>query len=170
MTETRTPPSLRLTEACWPVFEFITNFVRQVKFGSTPPAEQVRFEGLSALRDAEDLARDDPKAERLWIEKAKAMVVYFVDYKMINTEWDGRNFWFDKPFEIDPQILDHAQALGGRQASAIPPPTMASPAIVSRERGSVPTRSAAAMTMSATAGQAAHLPRMAAPMALWPTK
>lgn len=115
MTETKTPPSLRLTEACWPVFEFITNFVRQVKFGSTPPAEQVRFEGLSALRDAEDLARDDPKAERLWIEKAKAMVVYFVDYKMINTEWDGRNFWFDKPFEIDPQILDHAQALGGEK-------------------------------------------------------
>jgi type VI protein secretion system component VasF len=32
---------------------------------------------------------------------------------MINTEWEGRNYWFDNRFETDPNILDHAQALGG---------------------------------------------------------
>lgn len=108
--------SLRLTAACWPVFEFLTNFVRQVKHGTVPAPEQVRYEALSALRDAEDLARDDPAVERLWAAPergAKAMMVYLLDYKMINTEWEGRTYWLDNPFETDPQVLDHAQALGG---------------------------------------------------------
>jgi type IV/VI secretion system ImpK/VasF family protein len=102
-----------LTAACWPVFEFVTNFVRQVKYGSTPQPEQVRFEALAALRDAEDLARDDPATERLWLDRAKAMLVYLLDYKMINTPWEGSEYWSDYPFETDPEILNHAQSTGG---------------------------------------------------------
>ncbi len=106
-------PSLHLTTACWPVLEFATNFGRQVKYGSAPAPEQVRYEALSALRDAEDLARDDPAVERLWNDRVKAMMVYLIDYKMINTQWAGPEYWSDNPFETDPQILDHAQSTGG---------------------------------------------------------
>jgi type VI protein secretion system component VasF len=42
-------------------------------------------------------------------------MVYLIDYKMINTEWEGRLYWLDNPFETDPSILDHAQALGGEE-------------------------------------------------------
>lgn len=115
MSETRERTSLALTEACWPVFEFITNFTRQVQYGSTPPPEQVRYEALSALRDAEDLARNDPSTERLWETHARAMMVYFIDYKMLNTEWAGRNYWFDNMFETDSSLLSHAEALGGEE-------------------------------------------------------
>jgi len=104
---------LPLVEACWPVIEFVTNFVRQVKHGATPDPQQVRYEGISALRDSEDLARNDAESERLWYDRVKAIMVYLVDYKMINAEWEGKMFWLDNPFETDPTILDHAQALGG---------------------------------------------------------
>jgi type IV/VI secretion system ImpK/VasF family protein len=105
--------SLHLTEACWPVFEFLTNFTRQVKHGSVHAPEQVRFEAVSALRDAEDLARGDPVCERAWHDRVRAALVYLLDYKMINTEWPGRLYWLDNPFETDTTILAHAQALGG---------------------------------------------------------
>ncbi|MCP4248305.1 MAG: DotU family type IV/VI secretion system protein [bacterium] len=107
--------SLKLTAACWPVFEFLTNFVRQVKHGAAPAPDQVRYEALSALRDAEDLARGDPTTERQWDDRVKAMMVYLLDYKMINSDWDGRDYWFDNPFEIDPNVLDHPQSLGGEE-------------------------------------------------------
>ena len=113
MTDTLEQTPLYLVEACWPVFEFVTNFVRQVKHGVVPAPEQVRYEALSALRDAEDLARNDPISERGWHDRIKALLVYLVDYKMLNTEWEGRLYWLDNPFETDPGILDHAQALGG---------------------------------------------------------
>lgn len=109
------PRTLRLTAACWPVFEFVTNFARQVKHGNTPAPDQVRYEALSALRDSEDLARNDPVSERAWDDRVKAMVVYLLDYKMINTEWEGANYWFDNPFETDPAVLNHPQALGGEE-------------------------------------------------------
>ena len=80
MSNSDRPASLRLTAACWPVFEFLSNFVRQVKHGIVPVPEQARYEALSALRDAEDLARDDPATEKLWHDKAKAMMVYLLDY------------------------------------------------------------------------------------------
>lgn len=115
MTETVERPSLGLTEACWPVFEFLTNFVRQCKYGTVPSPDQVRFEAVSALRDAEDLARNDAAIERHWNDRIKAILVYLLDYKMLNTGWDGRNFWFDNPLETDPTILNHAEALGGEE-------------------------------------------------------
>ncbi len=115
MMDTAEHASLRLTEACWPVFEFVTNFQRQVKYGTVPPADQVRYEALSALRDAEDLARNDPITERAWHERIKEIVVYLLDYKMLNTEWGGHNYWFDNMFETDPMILDHPEALGGEE-------------------------------------------------------
>ncbi|HEY3245605.1 MAG TPA: DotU family type IV/VI secretion system protein [Phycisphaerae bacterium] len=108
---------LKLTRACWPVFEFVTNFARQVKHGAyrnTGP-DQVRYEALSALRDAEDLARDDPLVERLWNDRIKAIMVYLLDYKMLNTDWDGRHYWSDQPLETDPHVLNHPQALGGEE-------------------------------------------------------
>ncbi len=111
--EKKDRPSLYLTTACWPVLELITNFARQVKYGTCPPPEQVRYEAVSALRDAEDLARNDPAAERLWEDRAKAMMCYLIDYKMINSAWEGPEYWSDNPFETDPQLLNHAQATGG---------------------------------------------------------
>lgn len=104
---------LHLTEACWPVLEFVTNFVRQVKGGAVPAPTQVRYEALSAIRDAEDLVREDPVSERAWHDRIKGVMVYFIDYKMINTEWEGRLYWLDNSFETDPNVLDHPQALGG---------------------------------------------------------
>ena len=74
MNDTDEQLSLRLTEACWPVFEFVTNFGRQVKHGTVPPPDQVRYEALSALRDAEDLARNDAISERSWHERIKAVI------------------------------------------------------------------------------------------------
>ncbi len=107
--------SLKLTTACWPIFEYVTNFVRQVKYGTVREAQQARYEALSALRDAEDQARNDPVGERAWDDRIKAMLVYLLDYKMINTEWEGSNYWFHNPFETDPKVLNHPQALGGEE-------------------------------------------------------
>ena len=107
--------SLRLTEACWPIFEFVTNFTRQVKYGTVPEPEQVRYEALAAMRDAEDLMQNDPGSGRAWDERVKAMLVYLLDYKMLNTDWHGTNYWFDNLFETDPMILDHPEALGGEE-------------------------------------------------------
>ncbi len=104
---------LHLLEACWPVVEFVTNFVRMGKHGTTPAPEDVRYEALAALRDAEDIARDDPVTERAWHDRIKGIMVYLLDYKLINTEWDGRMYWLDNPFETDPTVLNHSQALGG---------------------------------------------------------
>ena len=113
MTEAAAQTSQQLTEACWPVFEFVTNFVRQIKYETVPEAEQVRYEALSALRDAEDIARGDPLCERAWHDRIHEVLVYLLDYKMINTNWKGRAYWLDNPFEVDPAVLNHPQALGG---------------------------------------------------------
>jgi hypothetical protein len=93
-----------LTEACWPVFEFITNFTRQIEHQTTPPGEQVRYEALSSLRDAEEIARDDPITERAWHDRVKAMMIYLIDYKMLNSNWDGA---------LDG--LGNIESLGGQQ-------------------------------------------------------
>ncbi len=108
-------PTVRLTEVCWPVFDFLINFARQIKYNAAPPPDQVRFEALSAVRDAEDLARRDPISERLWEDRVKAMMVYLIDYKMLNCEWEGRDFWFDGRFETDPDVLNNIEALGGEK-------------------------------------------------------
>ncbi|MBI4717307.1 MAG: DotU family type IV/VI secretion system protein [Planctomycetes bacterium] len=108
-------PTLALTEACWPVFEFLTHFARQVHYHTVGPPEQVRYEALNALRDAEELARNDPATERLWDARVKPMLVYAIDYKMLNSDWDGRNYWYDNLFETDRTILDHSEALGGEK-------------------------------------------------------
>lgn len=108
-------PSTSLAEICWPVLEFVTNFTRQIKYGTVARPEQVRYEALSALRNAEDLAHDDPVLERVWNDRAKPIMVYLIDYKMLNTEWDGRNYWFDHRFETDPEVLNEIEALGGEK-------------------------------------------------------
>ncbi|MCK4340930.1 MAG: DotU family type IV/VI secretion system protein [Phycisphaerae bacterium] len=115
MTEYEERSTIRLTEVCWPLFDFAINFGRQVKFGATPPPDQVRYEALSAIRDAEDLAQRDPMALRAWEDHLKAMMCYFLDYKMLNCEWEGRDFWFDHRFETDVDILNHVEALGGEK-------------------------------------------------------
>ena len=115
MTERTDQPSLHLTEACWPVFEYLANFARQVKYGAVSEPDKVRYEALSALRDAEDLARNDPVTERLWEDRVKATMVYALDYAMINTDWHGRSYWYDNPFETDPMVLNHPEALGGEE-------------------------------------------------------
>lgn len=114
-TDTAERTHIRMTEACWPVFEFLINFGRQLKYGAVAAPDNVRYDALTALRDAEDLARNDPATERLWNDKVKAMMVYLIDYKMLNTEWDGRDYWFDNRFETDPDVLDHVEALGGEK-------------------------------------------------------
>lgn len=115
MTENQESPAPRLTEVCWPVFDFAINFMRQIKHQATPPPEQVRYEALTAVRDAEDLARREPVTERAWEDHVKAMMVYFLDYKMLNSDWPGRDFWFNSRFETDPEILNHVEALGGEK-------------------------------------------------------
>lgn len=116
MTETaERSPSVLLTECCWPVFEFVTNFVRQVKHGIVPAPEQVRYEAMSALRDAEEFTRDDPTVERAWHDRVKAMMVYLIDYKLLNTDWPGRDYWFDNRFETSPDGLNEVEALGGEK-------------------------------------------------------
>lgn len=115
MTEYDERSSVSLTEVCWPVFDFAINFARQAEGGTTPAPDQTRYEALSALRDAEDLAARDPIALRAWEDHLKAMMCYFVDYKMLNTTWDGRDFWFDNRFETDMDVLNHVEALGGEK-------------------------------------------------------
>jgi type VI protein secretion system component VasF len=113
MTEREEQTYLRLTEVCWPVLDYLINFTRRAKNHATPPPDQVRHELRSALLDAEDLARREAASERVWDDRLKAMMVYLIDYKMVNTEWDGRDFWFENRFETDPTTLDHGDALGG---------------------------------------------------------
>jgi type IV/VI secretion system ImpK/VasF family protein len=115
MSERDEQPQLRLTELCWPVFDCLLNLGRQAKYGALPPPDNVRYQLLAALRDAEDLARREPTTERLWNDRLKAMMVYLVDYRMLNNEWEGREYWFDNRFETDPGILDHVEALGGEK-------------------------------------------------------
>ncbi len=116
MAEARERPvSVRLTEICWPIFQFVTYFVRQLKHGASPDPTQVRFEALSALRDAEDLSREDPVTDRAWSDRVKAMMVYFIDYKMLNSEWAGRDFWFGNQLETSPDGLNEPEALGGEK-------------------------------------------------------
>ena len=115
MTERDEQVSVRLTEVSWPVFDCLLNLGRQAKYGALPPPDQVRYQVLTALRDAEDLARRDPASERIWDDRLKAMLVYLIDYKMLNSDWAGREFWFDNRFETDPGILDHVEALGGEK-------------------------------------------------------
>ena len=103
----------RLTEACWPILEFVINFSRQAKAGVVPPPEQLRYEALSALRDSEDRAREDPVTERAWQDRVKAIMVYLVDYKLISTTWDGNTWWYQNRFETDPEVLGHVESLGG---------------------------------------------------------
>jgi type VI protein secretion system component VasF len=112
-SEAQEAGALRLTEVCWPVFDFMINFGRHAKFGTVPAPDQVRFEALAALRDAEDIARRDPVSERIWEDRLKAMMIYLIDYKMLNNDWPGRDFWFDHRFETDVEILNHVEALGG---------------------------------------------------------
>jgi len=109
----KAPRTLLLTEACWPVFEFSINFTRQAHLRNVGTNDQVRYEALSALRDAEDLARNDAATERVWNSHVKPMLVYFIDYRMLNTDWPGRNDWFDHLFETDRTILDHSSSEGG---------------------------------------------------------
>ena len=115
MTDPSEKRSLRLTTACWPVFEFLTNFIRQVKHDVTPSPEEVRYEALAALRDAQERVHDDVASARAWEERIQAMLVYLIDYKMINTEWPGQATWRDTPFETDPTVLDHPQTIGGEE-------------------------------------------------------
>ena len=97
------------------MFEFVTNFTRQVKGGTASPPDQVRYDALSALREAEELARNDAVTERCWNDRVKAMMVYLIDYKMLNTDWNGSNYWFDHRFETDPNVLGQIEALGGEK-------------------------------------------------------
>jgi type IV/VI secretion system ImpK/VasF family protein len=97
------------------VLEFLTNFTRRLSGGSAPAGEEVRYEALSALRDGEDVARNDPVAERVWNDRVQAMLVYLLDYTMMNNSWPGRNYWANNQLETDPQVLDHPQALGGER-------------------------------------------------------
>jgi len=115
MTDYDESPQLRLTEVCWPVFDCLLNLGRQAKYDTMPPPDQVRYEVLNALRDAEDIARRDPVAERIWEDRLKPMMVYLIDYKMLHSEWEGRDYWFDSRFETDPEILNHIEALGGEK-------------------------------------------------------
>jgi len=107
------PVSIRLSEICWPVFQFVTHFVRQLKHGATPDPNQVRFEALAALRDAEDASREDPVTDRAWNDRVKAMMIYFVDYKMLNSGWEGHGFWFENRLETSPDGLNEPEPLGG---------------------------------------------------------
>ena len=115
MSEPQESPPLRLTEVGWPVFDCLINLARQMKHGTPPPPDQVRYELLSAVRDAEDLARRDAASERIWDDRLKAMLVYLIDYRMLNSPWAGRDYWFNNRFETDPGILDHVEALGGEK-------------------------------------------------------
>ena len=69
MTERAENTSLHLTRACWPVFEFLTNFLRQVQHGTAAAPDQVRYEALSALRDAEELAHDEPVSDMVAVTR-----------------------------------------------------------------------------------------------------
>ncbi|MBN2447777.1 MAG: hypothetical protein JXO22_13685, partial [Phycisphaerae bacterium] len=94
MTDANHVPDLRLTGVCWPVLDFVINFTRQVRAQAAPAPDQVRYEAISALRDAEDIARGEATTERLWEDRVKAMMVYLIDYKMLNSNWEGTDFWF----------------------------------------------------------------------------
>ena len=43
MTAQGAQTSLHLTSACWPVFEFLTNFLRLVKHGAAPSPEETDY-------------------------------------------------------------------------------------------------------------------------------
>src|SRR5215475_11242442 len=112
-TEPQEGSTLALTAVCWPVFDFLIDFARRVKLGRSLAPENVHYEAKAALRDAEDLARDNPACERAWNDRVKRMMVYMIDYKMTQTEWEGQQYWFEHSFALDPDVLNEVEALGG---------------------------------------------------------
>lgn len=106
---------IRLAQMCWPVFEFVTNFTRSLKHGVSKSPEDLWYEARSALRDCEEIAGDDPVTERAWQSNVRAMMVYLLDYKMLNSEWDGRDYWFDHRLETHPEVLNEIDPLGGEK-------------------------------------------------------
>ncbi len=108
---------LLLTRACWPVFQFLGDFDRQLKSGRPAPPNdrQTWANALSALLRADEEARADRTAEKYWDDYVKAMMVYLIDYRMLNTEWAGQNYWFHYRFETHPDILREVEALGGEK-------------------------------------------------------
>lgn len=104
---------LLLTQACWPVLATTINVARQVRAGHEPRPESVRAQILASFRDAEDLVRNEPAVERAWLERTRAMLMYFVDRRMVHLEWQGRHFWLEHRLETSRDGLAHPQALGG---------------------------------------------------------
>jgi type VI protein secretion system component VasF len=117
--EKQSRSSLKLTEACWPVFDFLINFDRLCNHQAAPPADQAHYEAKSALRDAEDAAREDTESESAWhgasegAPSVKAMMVYLIDYKMKNSDWPGATDWTD--LETDPDGLNDLASEGGEK-------------------------------------------------------
>jgi type IV/VI secretion system ImpK/VasF family protein len=107
------PLTFRLTEVCWPVFQFLTDFGRRVQHGMPQDFKQVRFDAVTALRDAEEIAAGDPSSEKLWRQRVKTMMVYLLDYVLTETSWTGQEAWRLGPFETDPEMLGHEAVRGG---------------------------------------------------------
>lgn len=106
---------LRLSEVCWPVFDYLITFLREVRHGATLPQEAVRDQALLALHDAAELAGQDSIANRLWETRIKPMLVYLLDYRMINCDWAGNDYWWNHCLETSSDGLGHPEALGGEK-------------------------------------------------------
>lgn len=110
-----TPGGLLLTRACWPVFLTVMNVARQVRAGAEPDPEQVRMRVAAVLRDGGELAGADAAVDRAWRERIRAMLIYFVDYRMVQMRWRGQRFWLERRFETSPDGLGQTPALGGNK-------------------------------------------------------
>ena len=110
---TRSPgPVLPLTQVCRPVLEFMINFDRARSAGALGEYAEIRGQAGRAIAIAEDAAgKSDDATAAAWNEFARNMLVYFIDYKMINSEWHGAIEWKQSPFEAE--LLQHSDVLGG---------------------------------------------------------
>lgn len=109
------PPGLTLTQACWPMFSFVINASRQIRSAVPLDPEKAWRLALSALHEGAAIAQQEPQSARAWNDRIRAMLIYFVDYRMVNLEWPGKGFWLNRRLETHPEGLDRIEPLGGEK-------------------------------------------------------
>lgn len=104
---------LLLTRCCWRTFMQVIGVARQTRSGEDLPPERVRSRMLAALREGGELAATSPEVERAWTQRIRAMLIYFVDDRLVQLRWNGGRWWLENRLQCAPEGLGRPQAQGG---------------------------------------------------------
>lgn len=102
-----------LTRCCWRTFMQVIGVARQARSGEELPPERVRSRILAALREGGELAATSPEVERAWSQRIRAMLIYFVDDRLVQLRWNGSRWWLENRLQCAAEGLGRPQAQGG---------------------------------------------------------